>query len=225
MANKDIIVTMTSWKKRLVNVGPVVYSILKNTVQPTKIICNLSTDELPLKEAELPKDLLLLQKTTCFEVNWVKRNTYTFKKFIPTLQRFYPNDYYMFTIDDDELYQPTYIETCINDFQQHQAVVIAKRNPASTGVWGGMFCCHSSIFKPDYWNNITEELLGERMNDPYTNAYLTFYGYKIFNVLEKLTDKYNEIFPNRGNTGVYTTDKIDRVNKIVANIFASKFTC
>jgi len=65
-----IIVSMISNSKQLKNVGPVTMSILNGEVQPNKIICNLDKSEFPGKEKDLPKDLLLLQKYTIFEINW-----------------------------------------------------------------------------------------------------------------------------------------------------------
>lgn len=213
-----IIVSMTSWPKRINNVPKVVYSLLTNTVKPDKIICNLAIEEFPNKEKDLPEELLLLTENTCFEIYWVKRNTFVFKKFIPTLKRFYNSDYFLFTVDDDELYDKTYIETGINALKNNKAAVIACRGNES-GVWGGMFCCHSSVFKADYWEHITEELIQERMNDPYTNAYFEHYGIKIFNVNKKLTNKFNDIFSNRSRFGGYTTQKINKVKNVVKKIF------
>lgn len=210
---------MTSWKKRIDNVSRVVYSILKNSVKPDKIICNLSTDEFVNKENDLPDSLLLLQEATCFEINWVKENTTVFKKFIPTIQKYYGEEnYYLFTIDDDVIYDYNYIKTGIEALKNHNAVVIAKRT--ETGVWGGMFCCNSSIFKPDYWEHITPELISLRMNDPYTNRYLQKYGIRIFNVCKNMTINFNEIQPNRNTVGGYKK-RNKLVNRVIDKIFKS----
>jgi hypothetical protein len=48
-----IIVTMTSWTKRIKNVERTIATILDNSVLPEKIIINLSTSEFPNKEASL----------------------------------------------------------------------------------------------------------------------------------------------------------------------------
>ena len=52
---KRIIVSMTSWKKRIQNVAKVVYSIYMNSVKPDKIELNLSSDEFINKEEDLPE--------------------------------------------------------------------------------------------------------------------------------------------------------------------------
>ena len=218
--NKNIIVSMTSWPKRINNVAKVIYSILKNTVQPNKIICNLSTEEFPNKEKDLPEVLLLLSETTCFEINWVKENTKVFKKFIPTLEK-YGTNFYLFTIDDDELYDNTYIETGMKALEYHKAVVIAKRNPNATNIWGGMFCCDASLFDKSYWENLSKELINESMNDPYTDRYLTFKNIKIHNVLEQHTKVFNPVFPNRGGIA-YSKEKRKKVVSIVEKLFETK---
>jgi hypothetical protein len=213
-----IIVSMTSWPKRIHNVGKVVYSLLKNTVKPDKIICNLSIEEFPNKEKDLPEDLVLLTECTCFEIFWVEHNTNVFKKFIPTLKRFYNNDYFLFTVDDDELYDSTYIETGINALKTNKAVVIANRGN-ERGVWGGRFCCHSNIFKPDYWTKLTNEIISYRMNDPYTNRYLSFYKINVFNVNKNLSKSFNEIYSNRKAVNGYYL-QYRKVKPLIDSLFS-----
>lgn len=221
---KRIVVSLTSWKKRINNVCTVVKSIFNNKIKPDMVVLNLSTDEFPNKEAELPSDLLqLIKDDKRFQIYWIKENTGVFKKFIPTIKRLYPEDYYLFTIDDDELYDSDYIDVGLKALQKAPAAVIANRRKNDNGVWGGMFCCRSFIFKPDYWTNITQELIEQRMNDPYTNKYFAFYGIKLITVYETHTKKYNAIFENRGQTGAYSQERLLLVNKIVDKIFTDKF--
>lgn len=196
--NKKIIVSMTSWKKRINNVPKVVYSILRNKIKPDVIICNLSTEEFPNKEKDLPEELVLLTEGTCFRINWVKENTKTFKKIIPTLQLYKEKDYYLFSIDDDEIYHQDYIETGLKYLKNNDVVVIAKRTP-SNNVWGGMTCYNSKIFKENFWTALTNEMIKTTLDDEYINAYLQHYSIKVQCCLEKHTTKFNDIFPNRGN--------------------------
>jgi hypothetical protein len=53
-----VVVTMTSWTKRIGNCRQVVEAILKNTVKPDAVYLNLAVVEFPNKEADLPKDLV-----------------------------------------------------------------------------------------------------------------------------------------------------------------------
>ena len=93
-----IIVSFTSWKKRIQNTPHIVELMMNQTIKPYKIILNLSTDEFPLKEKELPNKLIELQGCL-FEIYWVKENTKAYKKIIPTMDRF-PKDV-IISIDDD----------------------------------------------------------------------------------------------------------------------------
>lgn len=215
--NKRVIITMTSWKKRIDNVSHVVFSLLKNSCKPDLIICNLSTDEFPNKEKDLPNDLLMLQQTTCFEIHWVKENTKTFKKMIPTLKENYAEDYFLFTADDDELYDECYIETGIKNLKKYDVVVITKRSETSTGVWGGLTCYNSKIFESQFWTSLTTNMIDTGMDDEYINAYLRFKKIPIFCCQEKHTSPYKPIFPNRGKG--YTKSEILKAKSIAESIF------
>lgn len=214
------IVSMTSWKKRIENVSRVVFSILQNSVIPYKIICNLAIEEFPNKEKDLPKELLILEKNTCFEINWVEKNTKVFKKFIPTLKKFYGKDYVLFTIDDDEIYAKDYIKTGLEAIKKYDCCVVSKRDDTCKNVWGGFFVCKAKIFKPYYWENITEELINVGMNDPYTDLYLKYNNFTIHNVYyNSRVSKYNEVFPNRGKRGgAYSKERKDLAIEISKKI-------
>jgi hypothetical protein len=53
-----IIVSFTSWKKRIHLCLNTFKQMLKQTMLPDKIILNLSIEEFPNKESELPQDLV-----------------------------------------------------------------------------------------------------------------------------------------------------------------------
>ena len=118
--NIPIIVSMTSWKKRIINVKYVVSSILQGTYKPDKIILNLSTDEF--QDKHIPIDLKLLEKYTIFEINWVKENTKAFKKIIPTME-LYP-DSIIISIDDDIIYPRLFIETILDSYKKQNTDII-----------------------------------------------------------------------------------------------------
>lgn len=218
---RRVVVSMTSWRKRLANVVPVVMSILENSVKPDMVVLNLSTDEFPGMESELPMGIRTLAETSPrFTVNWVRENTTVFKKFIPVVRKLYGERYYLFTIDDDEIYDREYIATGVKYVDQgHRVVVIAQRNTTlNKGVWGGLVCYDSTVFRPDYWECITPQLVSLRMNDPYTNGYLRHYGIDVYSVCERHNSKFNEIYPNRGSNKTYSRDRIARVEREVRSI-------
>lgn len=72
-----IIVSLTSWPKRIFNVPIVLKNILNGTLKPDYIELNLSSEEFPNKEDDLPKELLEIEK---LNINWEIGNSRTFKK-------------------------------------------------------------------------------------------------------------------------------------------------
>ena len=106
-----IVVTMTSWKKRIDYVSISILSLLKQTVKPRSIDLNLSEEEFPNKENDLPKDLIELTKIYPININWVGSNVKSFKKLIPTLKKYWnEKDLYVFTADDDVVYENNMLE-------------------------------------------------------------------------------------------------------------------
>ena len=112
-----VVVSMTSWIKRINNVKIVVESIMKNTIQPDRLYLNLSTEEFPNKEFDLPKNLVEL--FNCDErliINWVEgENTKTMKKVFPILQ-YLDDDDIIINADDDILFPNDLIESRLKDF-------------------------------------------------------------------------------------------------------------
>ena len=108
--SEEIFVSMTSWKKRINYACDAVRRMKNQTYRPKKIILTLSEDEFPLKEKELPENLLK-ERDNVFEIRWCKENTKTFKKLLP-LFYIHP-DYWLLTVDDDVDYPKNFIETMV----------------------------------------------------------------------------------------------------------------
>lgn len=108
--DSSVIVTITSWTKRITNIPTVLTSILKQTKKPKKIVLNLSTKEFLNKEKDIPQEVInFINENNIIEINWIEgKNTKQWKKIIPTMQK-YPNDW-IICIDDDRIYWNTFIE-------------------------------------------------------------------------------------------------------------------
>jgi len=80
---------MTSWKKRINNVNKVLSDIINyQLTKPDLCVINLSSEEFPKKEKELPENLIeLINKSNIpIEINWIDGpNTKQWKKILPTL--------------------------------------------------------------------------------------------------------------------------------------------
>lgn len=115
MKEEKIIISLTSWVKRVNNIPIVLSSILKQTKIPDKIVINLCYHEFKecYGESLLPKNVLDFLKLheDIIEINWLENNTYVWKKSIPTMYK-YPNDC-IICIDDDFLYPDDFVETFV----------------------------------------------------------------------------------------------------------------
>lgn len=145
---KKIIVSLTSWKKRIQFVSKIIYMMERQTVVPDMIVLNLSEDEFIKKENELPNDLLLLKDSLDnFEIHWVKENTKAFKKVIPTIERYFEEDCLIFSIDDDYFYRKNYIETMC---------VLAEKYPnnfLTPGNEGAFIHGWCAVYRPAFFKN------------------------------------------------------------------------
>jgi len=112
--SEKLIVTMTTWKKRICNLPAVIDSILNQTKKPDKIVINLSEEEFVNKEKDIPEDVLnyLNLHKNIIEIYWCRKNIKSWKKEIYTLKR-YPNDAVL-CMDDDWIYNKNYIEKMWN---------------------------------------------------------------------------------------------------------------
>ncbi|WP_296865269.1 hypothetical protein [uncultured Methanobrevibacter sp.] len=157
-----IVVTLTSYKKRIRSVVDTLISLKNQSKQAYKIVLNLATDEFPKKEKELP-DSLLNFKEDCptFEIFWVKENVTFFKKLIPTLKR-YPNDI-VITTDDDIIYPEDFIESLYKTY-----LVTGKKHPVTSGKYT--------------WNRGINSHFGSG-----SLVKLCFFGDKLYELYDKLT--------------------------------------
>ena len=95
MIDTPLIVSMTSWPKRINNCKAVIDSLLNQDIKPNFVELNLSTNEFPCKGESLPENLVeIILDNENVEVNWVKGNNGVFKKIIPTLKKFQGKEYY-----------------------------------------------------------------------------------------------------------------------------------
>ena len=127
---EHIIVTMTSWTKRITNIPIVMGTLLNQTIMPNKIVLNLSIDEFKNKEKDLPLQVtnFLEENKELIYINWLTgKNIRSWKKTLPTFNLF-PNDVIINT-DDDILYPNNFIE---NLYVKHQKF---PNNPITIPGW------------------------------------------------------------------------------------------
>lgn len=112
--NKEsqIIVSLTTYSKRIYSVYLTIESLFRQTIKPNKIILWLAEDEYK----NIPCLLKILQDKG-LEIRFCK-DIKSYKKLIPTLKK-YPNDI-IITVDDDIIYPIDFIENLYKEYLDDQ---------------------------------------------------------------------------------------------------------
>lgn len=115
----SVIVTMTSWKNRIDDVIKTIESCNQQTRIPDKIYLNLSIEEFPGKEKDIPKVILDYEKNNInFIVNWVDGpNIKPFKKIFPILKYCRYNDI-IISVDDDMILPDDFVQSRLDDYEK-----------------------------------------------------------------------------------------------------------
>ena len=119
-----LIISMTSWPKRIRCAAKAYASILMTSIDKSLYHCVLvlSEEEFPNKEKDLPYELNLFVDNNLIELIWVKENTKSHKKLMPTLEK-YPNNPILI-IDDDVIRTERWLKAFMNDHQAHPNDII-----------------------------------------------------------------------------------------------------
>lgn len=217
-----IIVSMTSWPKRICNVAAVVKSLLDQEVEPDIIQINLSEDEFKNKELDFPEDLKnVLTEHKNVEIEWVSGNDGVFKKIIPTLKKHYGEEYLLLSVDDDWIYRKDYIKMMIDYLKKYDADSFCLYR---AGVIGNRMIYKSSVFSSDFWEKLTQEVIDTRIDDSYIEHYMKckkkkMSGYRP-NDAPDITKRFNPIHPNSHNatTGQYSLNDIKKAQNVISKI-------
>ena len=193
-----IIVSLTSWVKRINYVKKVVESIMNNTLQPDRVYLNLS--KMEFNGIELPKELEdYFNNDDRLVINWVEgENTKPMKKIFPIL-KYLDDDDIIIDTDDDIIFPEDLIQSRINDFKKYDCKYCITSNPkTSIGFNGEMKVISAvSLFTKKMlknWERLLSKEIINTYNDDRTYLHLLWLnGYKnmscnkydIFELLEK----------------------------------------
>ena len=138
---KSLIVSLTSYPKRINSIYQCIKSLLVQSVKPHKLILWLAEEQFPQKEHDLPKSLLQLTNEG-LTISWCN-DLKSYKKIIPTI-KLYP-DSIIVTADDDIIYPRdwllqlivSYIRSpqCIHCHRAHRVKTLADGYPAPYQKW------------------------------------------------------------------------------------------
>ena len=200
----------------------VIYSLLNQEIPPDLIELNLCIIEFPEKENNLPDDLkLLLKKNKNIEINWVPKNTGVFKKIIPTIEKFYGMNYYLLSVDDDYIYNITYIKTMVNYIENYKSDSFCLSRKGK--VIGNRMIYKSKIFEYDFITKLTDEIINNRISDAYIYHYLKqkkkIIAHHQPKNFKNILEKFNSIYPNSGReNGRYSRKQIKNAIKLINQI-------
>jgi len=206
---EKIYVSFTSWPKRIQNCKHTIDLMMNQTLLPSKIILNLSEEEFPNKENDLPKELVQEVKyNELFEIFWVKENTTVFKKIIPTMNRF-PNDLVL-SIDDDIEYPNFYIEEMYKTYLDYNKLcpIVGFSNKMNNTLLfhSGPFTLTSRRFYKDYLNDIYVNLILKTFDNIKWDDDIV-YSYALL----LAGNRYKRCFNIDGNT-LYKQSVLNRIN-------------
>ncbi|WP_237040434.1 hypothetical protein [Phocaeicola faecalis] len=120
-SNPKIIISFTSFPKRIDRVWIVVESILRQTLKPDKLILWLSLEQFP--DRQIPKSLRYLISKG-LDIRFVEGDIRSHKKYFYSIQE-YPNDI-LVTIDDDIVYPSKFLKILYSYYLNDPTKVYCK---------------------------------------------------------------------------------------------------
>ena len=118
-----LIVSLTSYPERMVDIHYCLYSLLNQSHKPDMLILWLGEEQFPNKEQDIPKAVLDLQENG-LTIKWHK-NIKAYTKLIPTLKE-YPEDIIV-TADDDIFYPNDWLEKLYSAYIQDKSMIHCHR--------------------------------------------------------------------------------------------------
>ena len=171
-----VIVTMTSWVKRIGNVKKVIESVMNNTVKPDRLYLNLSLTEF--YGIELPEDLVeYFNSDERLIINWVDgENTKSMKKVFPILE-YLDDDDIIIDSDDDILFPIDLIESRLKDFEKYGEKYPITSNTSKCGIGDAIVISPLSLFQKKMlsnWDKYVDDIVLHTYNDDRTYLYILY---------------------------------------------------
>ena len=118
----ELIVSLTSFPARIHLVCYAIYSLLKQSLKPNRLVLWLADTQFPGKERELPDELLAM-KPLGLEIRWCE-DIKSFKKLIPSLREW--PDALIVTADDDLCYPHHWLSSIYRAWQTHPQDILTS---------------------------------------------------------------------------------------------------
>lgn len=194
-----LVITLSSWNKRIGNCHKIISDMLYNTFTPDEIVLNLAKpdfgvpiDKNPdlyelVQNGVFPKDLYeLIKDNSIIRVHWYDDAGYrSWKKYIHVSQHYKPDDV-IIAIDDDVLYKETFIETMVKSYYEY-----GRKHPISSirsFCQGGIgICGYAFLFTPKFITFgpelYSKDILYKFPEDNHILNIVNFNGYPVMPVI------------------------------------------
>ncbi len=120
----DLIISLTSYPKRIGYVWLTIESLLRQTTLPERVILYLSKEQFPKEYENIPTRLLNLMSRG-LEINFVNGDLRSHKKYFYAMQEFY--DKTIITVDDDCLYPEDMIQSLWETHREYPNAIVGNR--------------------------------------------------------------------------------------------------
>ena len=110
----EIIVSLTSYPARIASVHETINSLLRQSLQPSRVILWLAKTQFPNQLDDLPSELRSMVGEI-FNIQWCDKDIKSYKKLIPALEKF-PTSVIV-TADDDIIYPSDWLKNLYLPYQ------------------------------------------------------------------------------------------------------------
>lgn len=121
--NNGIIVSLTSFPRRIRHVWMTIDSIFRQSMRPEKVVLFLAKDEFPQEKNNLPKRLLGYERLG-LKIIFTNQNLKPHNKYFFALQKY--ENKIIITADDDNYYQPNLISNLMRIHKKYPHCVCAN---------------------------------------------------------------------------------------------------
>lgn len=153
---KKIVISITSYPKRIYEIHRVIRSLWEQNLKVDEIILYLSMDEFPHKQEDLPRELNNMNGIKGFRIEWVEGNLKSHKKYYYALQKY--RDDIVITVDDDIEYAESLVSDLWKSYKMFPNAISARRTR--------MIQKEGTNLRPYYaWDNYYGECVEEQRMD------------------------------------------------------------
>ncbi len=163
-----VIVTLTTWQKRIENIPSVLDSIFRQTIRPDLVVLNLAIEEV------LPVQVENYIKAHNVELNRVP-DTKVYKKILPTILKYKEAD--IICIDDDFVYPEYMIADFLNKHKKHPKMPLTGNYIVYKHL--NCHCGCASFVKYEYFGEYLEKIDDDVIrNCPSDDILFTYFAAK-----------------------------------------------